>query len=92
MKSRTKNVSWLIGDHAVSITKQLACSPREGIDSEFVIMSNLGGECRIAAVVLVVELRWVRIKLRIARWNMAVLLNPAKLMQWAHHESLVWRD
>ncbi len=89
MKSRTKNVAWLIGDRAVSITEQLACSPRESIDSEFVIMSNLGGECTIEAVVLGVELRCVRIKLRIARWNTVVLLDPAKSMQCARHESLV---
>jgi len=89
MKGKKNKANRTIDDRAVTITEQLACSPPKGIDSEFVIMSNLGGECTIEAVVLSVELRCVRIKLRIARWNTGVLLNPPKSMQCARHESLV---
>ncbi|MDP2898630.1 MAG: hypothetical protein Q8Q12_18995 [bacterium] len=66
MKGKKDNANRTIEDRAVTVTEQLACSPPKGIDSEFVIMSRLGGECTIEAVVLGVELRCVRVKLRVA--------------------------
>ena len=55
----------LIEDRAIEITEQLACSPPEGDDWEFVSMSILDGESRIEAVALGGEPHFVRITLSV---------------------------
>jgi hypothetical protein len=61
------NSKKLTEDRAVAITEQLACSPPEDDDWEFVSMSNLGGEFRIEAVALGGEPHFVRVRLRVVR-------------------------
>jgi len=65
MKSKANNVGRLVEDRAIHMTEQLACSPPEHDDWEFVSMSNLGGEVRIEAVALGGEPHFFRITLSV---------------------------